>query len=239
MTLRARGWILNFMGHRSIVRSIGFWFAIIAISGLAWWVYLQHRTLARLSDENRRLAGIEQEMDRLRAALKETQSLSNQEIELQQLRADSRDLLRLRNEVHQLREQQKEAETLRAANARLLQAIQGVNLASNQQALVADVRSQGAVLGIVIRPANDPQTGSTTARYNGAVVAQLDPSSPVVSSGLMIGDIIIRADGRPIENAGQLQAEMLTRKPGDVVTLDVMRNDSLLRIPVQTRAWPK
>lgn len=228
------------MERRSVIRVIGFGFGVLALSGLACLAILQQRAISRLSEENRKLTDNLKELDHLRVEMKETQNLHHQEAELQQLREDNRDLLRLRNEVHRLHEQQKETEALRAANAGLLQAIQGLNLSSSQQAMVAAVRKEGAILGIVVRSANESQNAaSAPARYNGAVVAQLDPNSPVVSSGLMVGDIIIRVDGRPIEDPGQLQAEMLTRKPGDTVTLDVMRNDSLLRIPVQTRAWPK
>jgi hypothetical protein len=32
---------------------------------------------------------------------------------------------------------------------------------------------------------------------------------------------------------------MLTRKPDETVALDVLRNETPLRIQVQTRAWPE
>lgn len=228
------------MESRSVIRVVGFWLGALALVGLACLAILQRRELTRLSRENRVLADRFMEQDRPRADVGDAQTLSNQAAEIRQLREDNRDLLRLRHEVGQLREQVKEIDALRAANAGLLQALQGTSLSATQQALIAAVRKEGAVLGIVAQTANDPQnTGATSARYNGAVVVQLDPNSPVASSGLAVGDIIVRVDGRPIETVGQLQTEMLTRKPGDTVTLDVMRNDSLLRIPVPTRAWPK
>lgn len=67
----------------------------------------------------------------------------------------------------------------------------------------------------------------------------IDPSSPVTKSDLKVRDIIVRVDGRLIESAGQLQAEMLTQRPGETVALDVIRNDAPVRVIVQLRAWPQ
>jgi hypothetical protein len=217
---------------------IGAGVGLVVLAGLGSWIFTQHAAISVLSEQNRALSEDTRELDRLRTEARELENLRNQEAELRQLREDNRDLLRLRSEVHRLRELEKEAEMLRAANARLLQAVQGFNLSSNQLSMVVAARKEGAILGVVVHPPGDAQGGGA-ARYKGAVVAQLDPAAPPGSTGLMVGDIIVRVDGRPIENPGQLQAEMLTKKPGDVVTLDVMRGDTLLRIPVPTRAWPK
>lgn len=227
------------MGRGPRLRSLGLVLGLLALAGLAAAVVLQHRALSRWSERNRALQSQLGELDRLRAEAAEVQKLRNQEAELQQLREDNRDLLKLRNEVHQLREQVKEIDALRSANARLLQSLQSASLTSNQQAMVVATRKEGAVLGVFALSANDPRAGpSASARYNGAIIMTIDASAPAARSGLAVGDIIVRVDGRMIDSVGQLQSEMLTHKPGDIVTLDVMRKDTLVRIPVQTRAWP-
>jgi predicted metalloprotease with PDZ domain len=228
------------MEPKSIVRAAGCWLGAIALLGLVSLAVVQQQTVVRLRQENEILRADTNELGRLRAAPKETPPGRNEEAEIQQLREENRDLLRLRNEVHQLRELQQQAEALRTANAGLLQAMQSTSLSSNQQTLVVAARKEGAILGINIRSAGDPQNGVPTHdAYNGAVVMWVDPNSPVAGSGLKVADIIVRVDGRTIDSAGQLQAEMLTRQPGDMVTLDVMRNDAVVRIPVKSRAWPK
>jgi C-terminal processing protease CtpA/Prc len=228
------------MQRRSATRVIGIGFGALALLGLVCLTAVQQRTVARLHGENQSLQENAKELEQLRVEVKEAQRLRNQEAEIQQLREENKDLPRLRNEVHQLREQQQEVEALRTANAGLLQAIQGVNLSSNQQAMVAAARKEGAILGISVRSANDPQNAQAPpVSYNGAVVTWIDPNSPVAGSGLKVGDIIVRIDGRPIENAAQLQAEMLARKPGDTVTLDLVRNDAAVRVSVKTRGWPQ
>jgi C-terminal processing protease CtpA/Prc len=226
-------------------RSLAIWIVVlglgvVVLAGLVYLAAEQHQTLSRLQAENQQLREETRELEALRTQAKELQRLRGQEAEIQLLREENKDLLRLRNEVHQLQEQQRQTEALRAANAALLQAVPGANLTTNQQAAIAAVRREGAVLGLKIHSANDPQDPqSTPAPYNGAIVTWIDPASPVASSGVKVGDIIVRLEGHPIENAGQLQAEMLAHKPGDTVMLDVMRNNELLHLPVQTRGWPQ
>jgi C-terminal processing protease CtpA/Prc len=228
------------MERRLAFRTIVLGLALLVLSGLVYLIVEQQRTLAQLRGENRKLHAETSEMETLRAEASEARRLRNQEAEIQLLRDENQDLMRLRNEVHQLREQQKETEALRTANAGLLQAMQGTSLNSNQQAAVVAVRKEGAVLGLGVRSANDPSDPlSTNAPYNGAVVTWIDPASPIASSGIKVGDIIVRVEGRLVENTTQLQAEMLARKPGDTITLDVMRNSGLLHLPVKTRGWPQ
>jgi C-terminal processing protease CtpA/Prc len=212
---------------------IGFWLFVTGIFfGLAFLAYTQRKTILDLREQQRASQQQLQELDRLRAENKEAQHLKDQQAELERLRENNNELLRLRNEVRQMREQLGELDTLRAANAQLLQAIQSTpNLASNQVARVTATRRQGAILGITVRPASDSQSG-------GAIVTGIDANSPVARSGLKVGDVIYGLDGRAIANPGQLQSEMLTTKPGETVVVDVLRDKTPLRINVETRGWP-
>jgi len=212
-----------------------------AILGLAFLTHTQHKTIAELREQNRVQQENLKEVDRLRAENKEAQSLQNQQAELDRLRENNNELLRLRNETRQLRDQLKELDTLRAANAQLLQAAQNTpNLQPNQAALITAARRRGAILGVVVRSAGDPQPGGApAARASGAVVTSIDAKSPVAESGLKVGDLIYAIDGRVIANSSQLQTEMLTKKPGDTVVVDVLRDNYQYRINVKTRAWPE
>ena len=210
---------------------------MLALLGLVCLAVVQQQTLSQSRAVNQEIT---KELERLRAENKEVQRLQIQAAESDQLRENTRDLMRLRNEVRQLRNQQEETELLRAANAQLLQLLQGMHLSSNQEAVVAAVRKKGAVLGIYARPANDPQAAAlVTPRDSGVVVMGVDPNSPVAQSDLKVGDIIIRLDGRQIDTFGQLQIEMLTKQPGETVVLDVIRSNAAVRIPVKSRSWPQ
>jgi len=205
---------------------------VLVAGGLAARSWHQQQTIvtlrARLVAQEQQL----QELERLRQENRAAQLRRDQEAELERLRENTRDLLRLRNEVTQLRQQLQELDVLRAANAQLLAALQGTTgLQSNQAALVASARRLGAILGVHVRP---PASGRA-----GVEVVALAPDSPATTSGLAPGDIIYALDGQRVQSPAELQAQMLTRKPGETVVLDVLRNETAVRIAVQTRAWPQ
>jgi len=228
------------MESKPAIRTFAWGLGVILLAGLAALALVQHEQLSRLHDDEHQLQAELKELDRLRAEVKAARQLQDQQSEIDRLREENKDLLRLRNEVRQLREQAAEVESLRAANTRFLQIAQGqAPLASNQMASVTAVRKQGSILGIQLVPGSgDPGGPATALRYKGVLVGGIMPDAPAAKSDLKPGDIIVSLDGRPIESAAQLQVEMLTKKPGETVVLDVMRNDTPTRIPVQTRAWP-
>lgn len=57
----------------------------------------------------------------------------------------------------------------------------------------------------------------------GALVSQIYPESPAEKSGLKVGDVVISVDGKPIKGANELLKEMLLKKIGNPVTLEVIR----------------
>lgn len=202
----------------------------VALCALGAWhlhqVALARSWRAQLREQHQLLVELETlrlENERLRAATAVATNESSAET--------TRELLRLRSEVTQMRKQLAELETLRAANARLLQALQSTpQLSPTQMAHVVAARKQGAILGVLIQPA--------PAGQSGVLVAGFDPQSPAATSGLQPGDLIYALDGRPIPNAGVLQAEMLTRTPGETVVVDVLRSNTPMRFHVRTRAFP-
>jgi serine protease Do len=60
---------------------------------------------------------------------------------------------------------------------------------------------------------------------SGAVVAEVVPGMPAQQAGLMAGDVIVRLDGKPIENAEQLSEVANGLKPGASVPVVIRRTD--------------
>lgn len=67
---------------------------------------------------------------------------------------------------------------------------------------------------------------------SGAVVTQVESSSPAAKAGLKIGDVITELDGEKVSDAGQLQAEVGQKRPGTAIKLQILRDGKSMNIPV-------
>jgi serine protease Do len=65
--------------------------------------------------------------------------------------------------------------------------------------------------------------GLGLSRDQGAVLADIVPGSAADRAGLIVGDVVLTLDGKPIENGRQLQVNLYRRALGDMVKLDVQR----------------
>ena len=70
------------------------------------------------------------------------------------------------------------------------------------------------------------------SRAVGAVVTQVEANSPGAKAGLKIGDVIAELDGKPVSDAGELQAEVGLKKPGTTIRLGIVRNGRSETLPV-------
>jgi serine protease Do len=66
----------------------------------------------------------------------------------------------------------------------------------------------------------------------GALVSQVEPDSPGAKAGLKVGDVITELNGKKMDNSGQLQAAISAQRPGNKVTLLVLRDGKSLSLPV-------
>jgi len=92
--------------------------------------------------------------------------------------------------------------------------------------LIAFGRVRRALLGIQIKDvtAEEAKAAQLTT-IAGVTVGDFDGSgtSPAKAAGLETGDVIIAIDGAAVERVGALQRIVRMKKPGDVVSVDVMR----------------
>ncbi len=58
----------------------------------------------------------------------------------------------------------------------------------------------------------------------GALVASLDPRGPAAEAGLRRGDVIVAFRGKPVASDDDLRAQLARLKPGDRVSVGVLRN---------------
>ena len=75
-------------------------------------------------------------------------------------------------------------------------------------------------------------SGLKLARDHGVILADVKPDSPAAQAGLLPGDLVLTLDGRQMENGRQLQVGLYRHALGDVVTLEVLRNGQVSKVPV-------
>ncbi len=80
--------------------------------------------------------------------------------------------------------------------------------------------------------------GLALKRERGVVVADVRSGSAAQRAGLGIGDVVLSLDGKPLENARQLEVNLYRRTPGTSVSLVVLRGQTLLPLVVTVQERP-
>jgi serine protease Do len=88
-----------------------------------------------------------------------------------------------------------------------------------------------ALLGVQVQTMDQTLARSfNLSSPNGALVAQVVPDSAAAQAGIKVGDVILKVNGTPIIDAGQLSARVGMTTPGSTVTLDLWRQGKPLTI---------
>ncbi len=83
-----------------------------------------------------------------------------------------------------------------------------------------------AVVGVVLGEVSPADAKAAhLSQVGGALVGDFNPAhdSPAEKAGIQIGDVIVGADGKSVDQVSTLQRIIRGHKPGDVVDLEVMR----------------
>jgi serine protease Do len=72
----------------------------------------------------------------------------------------------------------------------------------------------------------------------GAIVADLVPGGPSQHAGLMPGDLVAAINGKPVKTSSELTREVARAKPGDVLSLDVIRDGRHRTVEIHSGTRP-
>jgi serine protease Do len=72
----------------------------------------------------------------------------------------------------------------------------------------------------------------------GVVLSDVPPDGPAGVAGLRIGDVVLKMDGKVMENARQLEVDLYPRAPGGSVSLEVLRGAERLTYAVAVAERP-
>ena len=83
-------------------------------------------------------------------------------------------------------------------------------------------------------------SGLGLPRDLGVILADVLPGSSAARAGLQPGDLVLTLDGKRMENGRQFHVNLYRRHAGEVVVIEVLRRDQLLkaRVPVAEREDP-
>jgi len=86
------------------------------------------------------------------------------------------------------------------------------------------------------QPPTAPQ--APTGVDHGSLVADVQAGSPAATAGIQISDVIVNVDGFDIYNPDELLARLVLHKPGDQVTLTVIRGGQNVSVPLTVGEAP-
>jgi len=110
-----------------------------------------------------------------------------------------------------------------------------VNMVSK---VVLDIRKYGvvqrAVLGVEINEINDQLAKDKSLKtMGGAYVSKVVEQSAAKKAGVKEGDIINNVNGVPVKSVAELQEQIGRYRPGDKITINVVRNNTVNKLNVE------
>ncbi|MBT8217600.1 MAG: PDZ domain-containing protein [Acidimicrobiia bacterium] len=95
--------------------------------------------------------------------------------------------------------------------------------------IVADQITAGepvalALLGVSVGPSPDGDAGG--------LIQDVSDGTAAAAAGIEVGDLVIAVDGEPIRDSEELRAQVITRAPGTVLNLELIRDGQQITIDV-------
>lgn len=107
-----------------------------------------------------------------------------------------------------------------------------IDVASNvREQLVSNGRVTRSRIGVSIQDVNAQLADSFGLdRPRGALVGMVEADGPGAKAGIKPGDVILKVDGKEIEQSAQVPAIVANTKPGKEIGIEVWRNGSAKRL---------
>ena len=94
-----------------------------------------------------------------------------------------------------------------------------------EQQILTNGHATHAQLGVTVQEVTAPLARSFGLKQpQGALVSRIVPDSAAARAGLQAGDVILKANGQPIDQSGDLPALVDKARPGERLTLEVWRH---------------
>lgn len=106
--------------------------------------------------------------------------------------------------------------------------------------VVSDIRQYGvvqrAVLGVEIRDINNEFAKEKNLKsMKGAYVVNVVKNSAAEKAGIKSGDVITNVNGVNVKSVTELQEQIGRYRPGDIISIELMRNNSTQKLQVELK----
>jgi C-terminal processing protease CtpA/Prc len=213
------------------------WISVFVILGLGLIAVRQTRVAASLRAEN---ALLQQSASTLKDVEAKNSELEGQRERLLHAQESDAELShRFQIELQQLRKQTNELSL--ALSAYVRSAWDKDRLARENANLKDELTSKprvpriGAWLGVAIADVSD----ADSQPRGGVVVRAVVDRSPAERANLEVGDVVLSVDSQPVSNAEGFKSILAQKSGGQVVALDVVRNEAVVKINVKSFDWPQ
>lgn len=102
--------------------------------------------------------------------------------------------------------------------------------------IIPILQQEGSVprgwLGVSIRDMNANLRAAYSAPNGGVLVEQVGPDTPAERAGLRAEDVVTAVDGVPVKDTWELQKAIASHRPGEKVTLSIIRDGKPQELPV-------
>jgi len=115
---------------------------------------------------------------------------------------------------------------------------------NNIKPVLEEMRSGGKVtrgwMGIILQDETYPEEHEGFVKLIRTVkITGVHPDSPAFYGGVQPGDILIRLNDKPVENASEVRAASIRLRPGDTLPMVIKRGGDTLTIRLKILARPK
>jgi len=105
------------------------------------------------------------------------------------------------------------------------------------ETLIRDGKITHAFIGVQIADVTpDNAKFFQMNKAEGALISDVQPDAPGAKAGLRTGDVVTELDGKPVTDAGQLQALVGQKRPGDTIRLEIVRDSKPTSVSVKLEA---
>lgn len=110
---------------------------------------------------------------------------------------------------------------------------------AQQRAEMERALNQG-YLGVRLEPLDEARAKQLNVDKNvkGVVIAESIADSPAAKAGVKTNDVVLSVDGRPVANEQELTEAVRAHKPGETVSLEVLRDGKRQKIDVTLGSRP-